>query len=215
VSHFAAVLEPQLDSEIAIHRRPAAPRSLERPGTGTRPPAASPSPPRAAPPGVAEFDHIEEYLRSYLEDERFRSTHPLACGRWIVAWEMLWCADSRAKVIAVGQRAGEAMQAFGSSLLEVCAPLQMDAQWPELLTEHVRRARPLDAVNGVMEAYSEQLGEERSELLGGMLEHWDALADHVLRHAQGQPPERLRWEDGRRLALFTALVMVEVDRSFS
>jgi hypothetical protein len=138
---------------------------------------------------------VEDYLRAYLEDERFRSTHPLACGRWIVAWEMLWCADSRTKVIAVGQRAREAMHAFSISL----------------------RPDPVDGVAGVVGAYREQLGDERSELLGGLLEHWRALAESVSRHEHGMPAgaERLRWEDGRRLALFTALVMVEIDRSFA
>jgi hypothetical protein len=134
---------------------------------------------------------------------------------------MLWCADSRARVIAVGKRAREAMQAFGASLLEACAPLALDARWPELLTERVRRGDTLDdaiaGVASVVGAYSEQLGEERCTLLGCLLEHWRALAESIRRHEPAQWPaaERLRWEDGRRLVLFTALVMVEVDRSFA
>lgn len=215
MSHLAAILEPQLDGEIAIKRRRAASPSVDPPETVGRPPAAAPSPHPHAPPDLGDFERIEEYLRSYLEDERFRSTHPLACGRWIVAWELLWCADSRAKVIAVGQRAREAIQAFGVSLLEACTPLAMDARWPELLTERARRTGPLEAVIGVTEAYGEELGHERSELLGGLLEHWRALSEELGGHEDGSRPERLRWEDGRRLVLFTALVMVEVDRSFS
>jgi ribosomal protein S15P/S13E len=219
VSPFAAFLEPQLEGEIAIHRRHAGAASLQRLETAARPPGAipAPAPPQAAPPAAEDFERIEDYLRSYLEDEHFRMTHPLACGRWIVSWEMLWCADSRAKVIAVGQRAREAMQAFGSSLLEACAPLAMDPRWPELLAERATRGDLLDAVGGVLDAYGEQLGSERSELLAGLLEHWRALAEHVRRHEQDQQAAagRLRWEDGRRLVLLTALVMVEVDRSFA
>jgi hypothetical protein len=219
VSPFAVFLEPQLEGEIAIRRRHAGAAGLQRVETAVPAPAAmpAPTPARPAPPALEDFERIEDYLRSYLEDERFRTTHPLACGRWIVAWEMLWCADSRAKVIAVGQRACEAMQAFGSSLLEACAPLPMDPRWPELLTERGTRAAPLDAVGGVLGAYGEQLGSERSELLAGLLEHWHTLAEHVSRHEQDLQAAagRLRWEDGRRLVLFTALVMVEVDRSFA
>jgi hypothetical protein len=223
MSRSFATLEPQLEGEIAIRRRhePAAGSQRLEPGAAPRAAAAALSPAPQAPPGVGEFERIEDYLRSYLEDERFRSTHPLACGRWIVSWEMLWCADSRAKVIAVGQRAREAMQAFDASLLEACAPLAMDPQWPELLTERVRRGGTLEdtiaGVAGVVGAYGEQLGEERCALLGRLLEHWRALAENVQRHEHAWCPagERLRWEDGRRLVLFTALVMVEVDRGFA
>jgi hypothetical protein len=50
-----------------------------------------------------------------------------------------------------------------------------------------------------------------------LLEPWRALGEKLQRHEQGaQPPdERLRWEDGRRLVLLTALAMVEFDRSFA
>jgi hypothetical protein len=213
------ILEPKLEGEIAIRRRPAGARTLS--ALATAPPQPGAAPPSARPPQapveIADFECVEDYLRAYLEDERFRSTHPLACGRWIVAWEMLWCADSRTKVIAVGQRAREAMHAFSASLVEASTPLAMDTGWPELLAESARRPDPVDGVAGVVGAYREQLGEERSELLGGLLEHWRALAESVSRHEHGVPAgaERLRWEDGRRLALFTALVMVEIDRSFA
>ncbi|HEX4186910.1 MAG TPA: hypothetical protein VHY83_03330 [Solirubrobacteraceae bacterium] len=213
MSQPGTFLEPPLEGEIAIHRRNApAADPEEHSVAATRPPAA----PLAPPPSVEQFERIEDYLRSYLEDERFRSAHPLGCGRWIVAWEMLWCADSRTKVIAVGRRSREAMLAFGCSLLEACWPLAMDPSWPELLTERARRTDALYAVESVLGAYGEQLGSERSELLASLIEHWRALAEHLRRHEHEQrPAARLRWEDGRRLVLLTALVMVEVDRSFS
>ncbi|HEY2398173.1 MAG TPA: hypothetical protein VGH78_04190 [Solirubrobacteraceae bacterium] len=223
MSRSFAILEAELDGEIAIRRRHAGSGSPQRAETGAGPRAAieTPAPVPPARPRVGEFDRIEDYLRSYLEDERFRSTHPLACGRWIVSWEMLWCADSRARVIAVGKRAREAMQAFGGSLLEARAPLPLDPKWPELLTERVPRGEPhgdaIAGVAGVVRACGEQLGYERCALLSCLFEHWRALAENVRRHEPGHWPaaERLRWEDGRRLVLLTALVMVEVDRSFA
>jgi hypothetical protein len=173
--------------------------------------------PAQAPPAVAleDFERIEDYLRAYLESERFRSSHPLACGRWLVAWEMLWCADSRAKVLAVGGRADAAMGAFAISLLERDAMLASYPQWPDLLADGSSPAEPLEILSAFTSSYRTELGEERRELLEGLFEHWRALAEAMRRHREGAPGtgERVRWEDGRRLALFTALVMVEIDRS--
>ena len=127
---------------------------------------------------------------------------------------MLWCADSRAKVISIAWRARDAMDAFSTSLLERCAPLAMDPHWPDLLADSSTRPDPLDGLASVTDAYRDELGAQRSELLGGLLEHWGALLQSVRRHEQRSqtPGERLHWEDGRRLVLFTALVMVEIDR---
>jgi hypothetical protein len=216
------ILEPELEGEIAARRQPAADRPSRAPqGTILREAEASEAGPGAgvatAPVEVGEFERIEDYLRAYLEDERFRSAHPLACGRWVVAWEMLWCADSRTKVIAVGQRARTAMLAFAASMVERCAPLAMDANWPELLAGATQHQEPVDGLVTITEAYRRELGEERCAILQSLLDDWRSLLERVERHGRPpQPPgERLRWEDGRRLVLFTALVMVETDRSFS
>ena len=215
-----AILERQLEDEIGVRRQSpgehrASAAAFEIPGERT---AAGPPEPRAdSPIRVADHVRIEDYLRAYLEDQRFRSAHPLACGRWIVAWEMLWCADSRAKVIAVGRRAADAMQAFSLSMHERCMPLTMDSHWPDVLADGSQRPEPLDSLASITDAYGEQLGPGRSQLLQELFERWRALSEKLRRHEQGsQPPDqRLRWEDGRRLVLFTALVIVEFDRSFA
>jgi hypothetical protein len=130
---------------------------------------------------------------------------------------MLWCADSKAKVIAVAGRASDAMQAFAASLLERCTPLPMDPQWPTLVTSGSAQGDPLEALVAVLGAYRIALGEPRGELLDALLDHWRALVESMRGHEQRPQAggERLRWEDGRRLVLFTALVMVEIDRSFA
>jgi hypothetical protein len=219
VNRSLAVLEPQLEGEIAISRRSAGQSGgLAQVDASEGHSGSDAASPRQHPPvRVSDFRSIEDYLRAYLEDERFRSAHPLAYGRWLVAWELLWCAESRAKVIAVAQRAGDAMQVFTSSVLERRTPMAMDPQWPDLLADRSRRPDALDGLTSLADAYREQLGEERSELLHGLLEHWQALLQNVRRHddASEPPAARLRWEDGRRLVLFTALVMVEFDRSFA
>jgi hypothetical protein len=220
VSESVAILDAQPEWEISVRRefpgehggRAAA---LEIQGQRTAAGAAAPRP--DSPIRAADHARIEDYLRAYLEDQRFSSAHPLACGRWIVAWEMLWCADSRAKVISVGQRAGDAMQAFSFSMHDRCMSLAMDSHWPDVLADGSQRPEPLDSLASITEAYGEQLGAGRSKLLRELFEPWRALGEKLRRHEQAlQPPdERLRWEDGRRLVLFTALVMVEFDRSFA
>lgn len=220
--HLPPILEPELEGEIAARRQ------LVREGArgvrahtipGPAGPTEGSSRAAVAPDlvEVGEFERIEDYLRAYLEGERFRSAHPLACGRWVVAWEMLWCAESRAKVIAVGHRASAAMQAFTASMLERCMAMAMDPNWPELLAGAPQRSEPEEGLLTITEAYRRELGEERFMLLRSLLDDWPALLERVQRHEHGSPAggERLRWEDGRRLVLFTALVMVETDRSFA
>jgi hypothetical protein len=213
----SAILEPELGGEIALRHASADHGSgvaqltvPRRQGTSGVSLAARPH----AALQVADFERVEDYLRAYLEDERFRSIHPLACGRWIVAWEMLWCADTRAKVLAVGHRAREAMQAFASSLLEQCIPTELDALWPQEFAAGSPGPDPLDGLLAVIGAYGQELAEERHGLLLRLLDHWRALLDRVQRHEGRLVDGRLSWEDGRRLVLFTALVMVETDRSF-
>src|SRR5207302_9333555 len=113
-------------------------------------------------------------------------------GRWLVAWEMLWCADSRAKVISIAWRARDAMNAFSTSLLERCVPLAMDPHWPDLLAGDSTRPDPLDGLASVTDAYRDELGAQRSELLGGLLEHRRALLQSVRRQEQAAqtPGER-------------------------
>jgi hypothetical protein len=109
------------------------------------------------------------------------------------------------------------MQTFSVSMLEHCMHLNIDPQWPEVLADGSQRPDPLDGLTSIAEAYGEQLGAGRSQLLRGLLEPWRALSEMLQRHEHVSQPvdERLCWEDGRRLVLFTALVMVEFDRSFA
>jgi hypothetical protein len=218
VNESVAILEAH--GEITVRQR--LPGERGAPGAafeipGERMAAGAPAPRADSPIRAADHARIEDYLRAYLEDQRFRSTHPLACGRWIVACEMLWCADSRSKVIAVGQRAGDAMQAFSVSMHERCVPLAMDSQWGDVPADESRRRGPLENLMRITQNHGEQLDPARSRLLLELLEPWRALSEELQRHERGpQPPdERLRWEDGRRLVLLTALVMVEFDRSFA
>jgi hypothetical protein len=161
---------------------------------------------------VEDFEQVEDYLHAYLDSERFRSGYPLASQRWLDAWAMLWRADSKDKVIAVGHEARETMQEFASALVERHEPR----------TANPDSTKTLERLSAVIEMYRPQLGDSRCELLETLLGYWQAL-NHVLerhehseRHEHGAQKvrERLRWEDGRRVVMLTAFVMVEFDRSF-
>jgi hypothetical protein len=174
------------------------------------------APARVQAPRVESFPRIEDYLLAYLDGEPFGSAHPLARGRWLAAWQSLWQADSKDRVIAVAGRARVALQAYSASMLEVHLQLAMNARSPRF-AEVARRARPLEGLSSIIELYRPQLGEDRCELLRGLLEQWWTLLELIERHEERRQEagERLRWEDGRRLVLFTALVIVEIDRSFA
>jgi hypothetical protein len=155
---------------------------------------------------VEDFERVEDYLHAYLNDERFKSAYPLASQGWSEAWAMLWRADSKDKVIAAGWRAREVMQEFVLTLLD----------WPEPRAANPGSTKTPDRLSSVIEMYRPQLLGSRCEFLEALSDYWRALNDVVQRHEHGgahKVRERLRWEDGRRVVVLTALVMVEIDRS--
>jgi len=163
---------------------------------------------------VEDFERIEEYLRAYLEEERFTSRYPRAEQRWSDAWAMLWRANSTGKVIAVTDEACEAMSEFACELVDLHEPHLADRRSTRTLEDP---AVTLERLSTVIEMYRPALGDSRCGLLQTLFDYWQALNDVVTRHREHRPGrviERLRWEDGRRVVVLTALVMVEVDRSF-
>jgi len=154
---------------------------------------------------IEEYALVEDYLGAYLDDEAFASRYPLAHERWSQTWETLWQANSRAAVLAVAQLARETMWEFACTLVRLHA-------------SHAPAPMPSETALrlwAVVEMYRPELGDDRCGLLETLFDYWQALCSSVERHEQGAPrvAERLHWEDGRRAALLTALVMVEVDRS--
>ena len=156
---------------------------------------------------IEDFAGLESYLKACVGQERFRSAYPLAYERWWQATAILYGEGSTDSVLAAGRRAREALQEFARTLAE---PLQPRASAPDSTGATVRRLRAFT------ETYRAQLGDARCELLRSLFDHWRALSDGLERHASdGQMVgEPLRWEDARRVVILTALVMVEIDRSF-
>ena len=156
---------------------------------------------------IEDFAGLEAYLKACVSQERFCSAYPSAYERWWQATAILYGEGSIDSVLAAGQKAGEALQEFARAVAE---PLQPRAINPDSTRATVGRLRAFT------ETYRSQLGDARCELLHTLFDHWRALTDGLERHAHdeemvSEPP---RWEDARRVVILTALVMVEIDRSF-
>lgn len=173
---------------------------------GTSPVAAGAMSGFASGPRVRmeDSERLEDYLRAYVGHDRFKSRYPRAHERCSDTLTMLWRADSRAKVVALADKAREAMREFACALVE----------WHEPYAELPDATDTLLRLSSVVEMYKPHIGEERCGLHEALFNYWDALCNAVQRHED--PAQRvhgrLRWEDGRRVVLLTALVMVEVDR---
>lgn len=156
---------------------------------------------------IEDFDGLEAYLTACVGHERFRSVHLGAYERWSQASATLYSDSTRESLLAAGQNAHEALQEFALAVSEPPHSPTPDSDSTEATVGRLR---------AFTEAYRSQLGDARCDLLQGLLDHWRALTEHLQDHAQQAEmlEEPLRWEDGRRVVILTALVMVEIDRSF-
>ena len=153
-------------------------------------------------PRVEDFTAVEEYLRAYLEAERFKAVYPRAYERWSEASTMLWRADSRESLLGVGNGTHGAMREFAAVL------------WGAPLAAGSDSAATQARLSAALDTHHPPLADSRREFLDGLFDYWRTLFTLVQRHeGAAAVGERLRWEDARRVVVLTALVMVEVDRS--
>lgn len=59
------------------------------------------------------------------------------------------------------------------------------------------------------------MGSRHAGLLEALVAYWCAVNGIVQRQEQQKSGDELTWEDGRRVVLYTALVMSECDRILS
>jgi hypothetical protein len=155
-------------------------------------------------PAPEHFDRVEDYLHAYLAQERVKSAYAAACRQWSDAWALLWQANTKDRVIAVGHQARAVVREFARALLERQG----------LGTTGSCATDESDCLAAAIELHRSWLAVERCQFLESLFDYWRALDDVVRRHElDARAPERLRWEDGRRLVVLTALLMVEIDRS--
>jgi hypothetical protein len=157
---------------------------------------------------IEDFDGLEAYLTACVSHERFRSVHLGAYERWSQASAIIYRDSARESLLAAGREAHEALQEFARAVSE--PPHSRITSDPDSTEATAGRLRAFT------DAYRSQLGDARCELLQALLEHWRALIDQLQNHVYEREmvDEPLRWEDARRVVILTALVMVEIDRSF-
>jgi hypothetical protein len=173
--------------------------------TAAHAPAGTLDAPAGEPIRVEQFAGVEDYLRAYLGDARFRAVHSSASERWSDASSALYDAACREDVLAAVERAREALREFSGALA---------ADAPPSFATAATVGQP-DALVAVLRMHRPRVGDMRGEFLESLLEYWRVLNDVVQRHENGAQDvaEPVRWEDARRVIVLTALVMVEVDRS--
>jgi hypothetical protein len=156
---------------------------------------------RAATP----LQQVDARIRSYLESPGFRSACPTAFQRWREAAELLWAPDSSDHLSAIGHKAREAMQEFGTALVERHHPSDANPD----------ATKTLDRISAVLRMHKSELGKRRLALFDALFDYWRTTVDLVQRQEHGgqKEGEPLGWEDARRVVFQTANVMVEIHRA--
>lgn len=148
-------------------------------------------------------ERAEEPIRRYLSGDRFRNRHQEANAKWEQAETLLWGSDSTLQLTAIGHHCREAMQAFGTSLLD---RFPTDGAPADPAATKAR-------ISAVVQKHA-TLGSRREAFMMELLGLWQAVVDLGQRQEHGAAKEGdpLTWEDGSRLVLYTSLVMYELDR---
>lgn len=157
----------------------------------------------AAKPLEAQEQLAVEHVRSHVFSARY--SEPFT--KWRDAEALLWQDESVKNLTAIGHLCREAMQLFATRLIDLHG---VKGAKPD-------RARRLPSALG--DRRPAPVGEfsARPSLLDALVGFWRAVNDIVQRQEHGGQKSggELTWEDGRRVALYTALVMGECDRILS
>lgn len=151
--------------------------------------------------------NVETVIRVYLSSDQFRRKYPAAYQKWTNAETILWGSDSEHQLTTIGHLCREAMQEFASEL----------ADQEKLPSSEKDKAHTVARLRAVINARSNQLGNTEKQFLEALLAYWGALNDLIQRQEHGgqREGESLVWEDARRVAFQTAIVIFEVDKSLS
>jgi hypothetical protein len=143
-------------------------------------------------------------LVRYLDSDAFQQSYPEAHRKWAEAAELLWKSDSQRQLTMIGHLCREAMQEFGTALVDRHQPSGVDAD----------KAHDVARIRAVLDQHRPLLGTTAAPFLDALLPYWGTVTDLVQRQEHGAQKEGrpLVWEDGRRVVFQTAVVMFEVDR---
>jgi hypothetical protein len=150
-------------------------------------------------------EQVEDEIGSYIDAASFRERYPTAYAKWHGAQKLLWVSDSENEITMIGHLCREAMQEFAEALV-----LHFKLKG----IEH-EKARTISRLRAVLDCRKAKLGRTHKEFLDALLPLWGAVSDLVQRQEHGAERERdsLKWEDARRVAFQTLIVMYEIDRA--
>jgi hypothetical protein len=143
---------------------------------------------------------VEEEVERYMKPEGFRRRHADAYAKWRQAAE--YAADDPVEHASrIGHDCREALIAFATSFADV----------HQVTPEGKGTYRAIEAV---IDAHEDDLGERTAALLRSLFELWKAASGLAQRqeHAESRD-EPLTPDDGRRCVFYTGLVMHELDRT--
>ncbi len=148
-------------------------------------------------------ERVEREVRSFVDGERFRCRYPKAYAKWKDAEQLLWVGDAEAHFSTVGHLCREALQEYADALVTERGIVDVPSD----------RAKTAARMHAVFRSL--KTGSREAAFLAALLDYWGTLSDLVQRqeHAAAKEGEPIAWEDGRRVAFHTLLVMHEVDQT--
>lgn len=157
----------------------------------------------AAKPLEAQEQLAVEHLRSDVFSARYSE----AFAKWRDAEAVLWQDESVKNLTTIGHLCREAMQLFATRLIDLHG---VKGAEPD-------RAKTVNRLHSVIDARRPSVSSRHAGLLDALVGFWRAVNDIVQRQEHGGQKSggELTWEDGRRVVLYTALVMGECDRILS
>jgi len=150
-------------------------------------------------------EQVEDEIGSYIDAASFRDKYPTAYAKWHEAQKLLWVSESERETTLVGHLCREAMQEFADTLVSL---FKLNEVEPE-------KAHTVSRIRAVLDHRASKLGKTHKEFLDALLPFWGTVSDLVQRQEHGAQRERdsLKWEDARRVAFQTLIVMYEIDRA--
>ncbi len=147
---------------------------------------------------------VEDMVRSLVDADWFTSRYPGAHERWSVAVAMLWAPDVDRNLSQIGHLCREAMQEFAE---ELAGRAGMAEEVDGDKAHTINRVRHVVANRGP--------SGTPAEFNDALVAYWGVLSDQVMRqeHAWQKEGAPIDWEDARRVALHTLVVLYEVARA--
>lgn len=150
-------------------------------------------------------EQVQDELVSYIDSAPFKARYPNAYAKWHEAQNRLCVSESERELTTIGHLCREAMQEFADTLVTLHNLSDVDDD----------KAHTIARIRAVLAHRESHLGKTHKAFLKSLLSFWGAVSDLVQRQAHGaqRESEPLKWEDARRVAFQTLIVMYEIDRA--